>query len=281
VCNHSMQKLSLKMGNRRGFPGVQFNNESSGGCGNWARYMRTATMSRETALAHGRSKKRNNALAAIVSGVVPAFLLAHYMRTTPAKWLIGVGIGLLWSNAFEYAYHRWLLHWPQSSFGRGHLLHHSTLGTPQEAAHVTFGDSPLRVTALFCFNGIPLLLLERWFRLGISPGILVGWTTYLVLVEEIHWRIHLGGWLPPGLCAARNYHLAHHDVAGGRFNVFLPVFDYLLGNILPPMDEIVLPPAAETAHNSSRAPWFLLVQETVLYLWLVILAVDRRFLSRV
>lgn len=242
--------------------------------------MPTATISRESALAHGRAKKRTNALAAILSGFVPALVLAHYMPTAPLKWLMGIGVGLLWGNAFEYAYHRWLLHWPRSSFGRGHLLHHSTLGRPEEPEHVTFGDSPLRVTALFCFNGIPLMLLERWLRLGISPGVLVGWATYLILVEEIHWRIHLGGWLPPGLCAARKYHLAHHDVADGRFNVFLPLFDYLLGNIFPPMDEIVLPPFTEPAHASSLVPWSLVVQETVLYLWLVILAVDRRFLSR-
>ncbi len=240
--------------------------------------MATARQNKQAALALGRRKKRNNAFAAIASGVLPALIFAHYLPIGPGKWLIGILIGLLWGNAFEYAYHRWLLHWPESSFGRGHLMHHSTLGTPQEAEHVTFGDSPLRVTALFWTNGIPLVLLDHWLALGMAPGIMVGWTLYLIAVEEIHWRVHLGGWLPPGLSAARDYHLAHHDVASGRFNVFFPLCDFLLGNIRPPIEQIVLPPAAP-AHNAVESAWLLALQDTVLYVWLVILALDYRVFS--
>jgi hypothetical protein len=53
----------------------------------------------------------------------------------------------------------------------------------------------------------------------------LGFVAYQVTVEEFHWRIHLGGWLPPGLQWTREYHLAHHDRPDGRFNIFLPVFD--------------------------------------------------------
>jgi hypothetical protein len=150
-------------------------------------------------------------------------ILGLCFSTSWERWIIGLAIGLLWGNAFEYGYHRWLLHWPQSSFGKGHLLHHGTLGSPEEPEHVTFGNSRLRVTALFWSNGIPLLVLDRWLGLGVSPGIMTAWSFYLIAVEEIHWRIHLGGWLPPGLNAARGYHLAHHDIADGRFNVFFPL----------------------------------------------------------
>lgn len=59
---------------------------------------------------------------------------------------------------------------------------------------------------------------------------LVGFTVYFISVEEIHWRIHLGGWLPPGLRRGREYHLAHHDIPDARFNVFLPIFDLVFGN---------------------------------------------------
>jgi len=54
---------------------------------------------------------------------------------------------------------------------------------------------------------------------------------YFIITEEVHWRIHLGGWLPPGLSAARAYHLRHHDTPDARFNVFLPIFDLLFGNL--------------------------------------------------
>jgi hypothetical protein len=133
------------------------------------------------------------------------------------------------------------------------------------------------VIALFWSDGLPLLLFDHTFRLGISPGIMFGWTIYLIAVEEIHWRVHLGGWLPPGLRAARTYHLAPHDVASERFNVFFPLFDLLFGNMRPPMNEIVLPSAADA--DLQPVPWALVVQETILYLWLIVLALDRRLLS--
>jgi sterol desaturase/sphingolipid hydroxylase (fatty acid hydroxylase superfamily) len=195
------------------------------------------------------------------------------------RWLIGLAIGLVWGNAFEYAYHRWLLHWPRSSFGKGHMVHHGTVGSPAEPEHVTFGGSPLKVMALFGSNGIPLLILDRWLGFGVSPGIMTGWTIYLIAVEEIHWRIHLRGWLPASLNAAREYHLAHHDIADGRFNVFFPLFDYLFGSIRPPMREIVLPPAAQPPSNPRLAHWLVAARESILYVWLVVLAIDFRLFT--
>jgi hypothetical protein len=66
--------------------------------------------------------------------------------------------------------------------------------------------------------------------LGLMPGIFVGWTVYLTAAEEIHWRIHMEGWLPPGLGFARAYHMSHHDIPNTRYNVFLSLCDFLLGN---------------------------------------------------
>jgi sterol desaturase/sphingolipid hydroxylase (fatty acid hydroxylase superfamily) len=62
----------------------------------------------------------------------------------------------------------------------------------------------------------------------------VGWTVYLIAAEEVHWRIHMDGWLPPGLRFARAYHMSHHDIPNARYNVFLPLFDCLLGNASVP-----------------------------------------------
>jgi len=139
-------------------------------------------------------------------------------------------IGLLWGNAFEYAYHRWLLHRPRSPLGKGHLQHHAHVGTPEEPEHVSLGKSPLHIALLFASNGTVVILIDFLLGLWIAPGIFVGWTFYLVTAEEIHWRIHMNGWLPPGLRFARAYHMAHHDIPNTRYNVFLPLFDLLLGN---------------------------------------------------
>src|SRR6202521_4232701 len=139
-------------------------------------------------------------------------------------------IGLVWGNAFEYAYHRWMLHRRRSSFAKGHLEHHGTIGAPEEAEHVTLGRSPFHIALLFASNGVFVIVLDLLLGLGLMPGIFVGWTVYLIAAEEIHWRIHMEGWLPPGLGFARAYHMSHHDIPNTRYNVFLPLCDFLLRN---------------------------------------------------
>lgn len=190
--------------------------------------MLTAAEVQRIALEHGRNKKRNNAIVAVLSGAVPGIILSLCFPTSWQRWLIGITIGLVWGNAFEYAYHRWLLHWPQSSFGKGHLEHHMNVGTPEEGEHVTLGRSPLHIIPLFLSNGLLVIALDQLFNLRITPGIMVGWSLYLIAAEEVHWRIHMNGWLPPGFRFARPYHMSHHDIPNARFNVFLPLFDFLL-----------------------------------------------------
>jgi hypothetical protein len=60
---------------------------------------------------------------------------------------------------------------------------------------------------------------------------LVAFAVYFIAVEEIHWRIHLEEWLPPGLGASRVHHLAHHACPNARFNIFLPLWDMVLGSV--------------------------------------------------
>src|SRR6059036_639411 len=130
-----------------------------------------------------------NAVTAAFCGVLPALVL---IRAYPARWrllLAGFLIGLVWSNGFEYAYHRWILHWPKGTLGKGHLLHHSTLGTPYDPEHVTFGSSPLAVAMIFVVNGIPVILLDRAFNLRIAAGMLIGFAVYFIITEEVHWRM--------------------------------------------------------------------------------------------
>jgi Fatty acid hydroxylase superfamily len=179
---------------------------------------------------HGRAKKRNNAIVAFVSGAIPGLILSFYFHPTWARWLIGIVIGLVWGNGFEYAYHRWLLHRPHTPLGNGHLQHHVNVGTAEEPEHVTLGRSPLHIFPLFLSNGLLVIALDRFLGLRLTSGIMVGWTVYLIAAEEIHWRIHLRGWLPPGLRFARAYHMSHHDIPNVRYNVFLPLFDWILGS---------------------------------------------------
>lgn len=64
--------------------------------------------------------------------------------------MIGFIVGLLWANAFEYVYHRFLLHLPKTFLAQRHLEHHASVGKPTEAEHVNFGSSPLWVAGGIC-----------------------------------------------------------------------------------------------------------------------------------
>lgn len=190
---------------------------------------------RETAIGHGHSKKRNNAVTAVLCGTLPALLLAFYSSFTWERWLFGVLLGLIWGNTFEYAYHRWLLHYPRNPLGTGHREHHAQTGSPEAPEHIALASSPLNVFFLFAINSIPALLICLVTGLwAILSGVFIGWTFYLVLAEEIHWRIHMNGRLPAGLQFARVYRLSHHDVPSSRYNIFLPLCDFLMGTTQRP-----------------------------------------------
>jgi len=144
---------------------------------------------------------------------------------------MGFIAGFMWANTFEYVYHRFLLHLPKTFFAQRHLEHHASVGTPTEAEHVNFGSAPLWVAAIFAINSMPIAGVNLLLGLDMTPGILLAFSVYFIAVEEIHWRIHLGEWLPPGLRGARPYHLAHQAYPNARFNIFLPLCDKLLGSV--------------------------------------------------
>jgi Fatty acid hydroxylase superfamily len=164
-------------------------------------------------------------------GGLPALALGILFPTRLPQWLAGLVVGLLWASLFEYAYHRFLLHLPRTFLARRHLEHHATVGTPTEAEHFNLGSSLIWVVALFAINGIPVVAADLLFGLRIAPGILLAFAIYFITVEEVHWRVHLGERLPPVLGASRAYHLAHHARPNARFNIFLPLWDTLLGSM--------------------------------------------------
>jgi len=174
-----------------------------------------------------------NALTAVLSGGVPAVALGVFFPASLGGWLAGLVVGLLWASLFEYAYHRFLLHLPGTFFARRHLQHHATVGTATEAKHVNLGGAPIWVVAMFAVNGIPVVILDALLGLRIASGMLVAFAVYFLITEEFHWRIHLGEWLPPGFRGTREYHLGHHDRPNARFNIFLPLWDWLLGTGSP------------------------------------------------
>lgn len=182
------------------------------------------------ALGAAKKRKLKNALTAILCGAIPATVLGMLFHTSPAHWLAGFLVGLVWANAFEYFYHRYLLHLPHNHLGKLHQLHHASIGTPEELEHLNLGGTPPLVLAAFVLNGLVITFLaEVLLKLRISPGIFIAFTVYVIAIEEVHWRIHMGGWLPSWLRFGREHHLIHHDYPDRRYNVFLPLFDWLLG----------------------------------------------------
>jgi hypothetical protein len=185
----------------------------------------------DSAITRPTRLKRANALTAVIlSGLCSAIWALRY-PTGAGRWTAGFLAGLLWANGFEYFYHRWLLHAKRGFQARFHLKHHATTGTSDEPEHVNLAGSPAWVAVMFVLNGAVAAGLDGLFRLRMASGVLLAFGLYFVVVEEIHWRIHLRRRLrlPPGLGLAADYHLLHHRRPNARFNVFLPLFDWLLG----------------------------------------------------
>src|SRR5215467_10428763 len=128
--------------------------------------MGTAAEAFGVALTGARRVRLWNAITAAFCGSLPGLILIR--PYSAQRLLAGFLIGLVWSNGFEYAYHRWILHWPKGALGKGHLLHHATLGTAYEPEHVTFGSSPFAVALIFIVNGLPVVLLDRALQVRVA-----------------------------------------------------------------------------------------------------------------
>ena len=174
--------------------------------------------------------KRINALVSAMF-TLPALAAALYWHPSILTWLVAVPLGLLWANWFEYAYHRWADHTPGLYFEKKHRVHHAN---PDDEDHHNLGDNPLTTIGMFLINWLPVLAADVHFKIGFSAPVLVAFVAYVLFMEEVHWRMHTGEWVPESW---RTYHLAHHGLGpkptGGRtkYNIFLPIFDWLFGTI--------------------------------------------------
>jgi hypothetical protein len=191
--------------------------------------MITPAETRSAVISLGIRVKRKNAITALCTGGVlslAAFRLWGGVELLPLRLAAGLLLGLVYANAFEYALHRFLLHWGEGLLVRRHALHHDSGGAPEEARYVNFATSPLVVVLVFALNALPVFALQRLWHAGLAVGMFGGFTIYYILYEEIHWRIHLGR-LPVWLQFARHHHMMHHGGFEGRYNVFLPIFDFV------------------------------------------------------
>lgn len=177
--------------------------------------------------AQGLRIKRNNLLAALTSGAVLVTISLRFFPHSVMSILGGFLLGLFYANGFEYCLHRFVLHAGHGVFGQQHMVHHTTLHSPDAARYVNFSSNPWGVVALFAANAAPFLLLQRITRSGWTAGVFASFALYYIAFEEIHWRTHMGGWLPKWLRPAARHHMLHHSQDTGRFNVFLPIFDWI------------------------------------------------------
>jgi hypothetical protein len=195
--------------------------------------MRSDSEIRAEMKVRGLRIKRNNFLAAILSGAVLTWTSLHFFPHSVFGILVGFVGGFFYANAFEYCLHRFLLHAGRGFFCEQHLVHHATLNSPEAARYVNFSSNPLGVVALFFANAAPFLLLQWIFRNGWTAGMFVAFTLYYIAFEEIHWRTHMGGRLPAQLRFAARHHLLHHAHETAEYNVFLPIFDWIIGTADP------------------------------------------------
>jgi hypothetical protein len=175
--------------------------------------------------------KRNNLIAASLSGLTLALISVEFAAPSRSGFIFGLFAGFAYANGFEYCLHRFLLHCGHGIFSQQHMVHHSTLKSPEAARYVNFSRNPWGVVALFCANAPPFFGLEWIFNNGWVAGAFVSFALYYIAFEEIHWRTHMGGWLPAWLTPAARHHLKHHADDTGRFNVFLPMFDWIVGQV--------------------------------------------------
>jgi len=187
--------------------------------------------SRSAEIAARRVKRRNAITALLTGSTLTAFVIRAVgldgRPFEPLHVAAGFIIGLLYANAFEYILHRFFLHWGEGFLVQRHGLHHDTAGAPEEPRYVNFATSPWVVVLVFVLNAAPVWALEFFVHAGLAAGIFAGFTLYFIAYEEIHWRFHLGGWLPGWMRGARHHHMLHHGGFEGRYNVFLPICDWI------------------------------------------------------
>jgi sterol desaturase/sphingolipid hydroxylase (fatty acid hydroxylase superfamily) len=82
-------------------------------------------------------------------------------------------------------------------------------------------------TAIFVTNVVLFAVPDFLLHLRILAGVTVSFLSYIVVGIEVHRRTHDGRWVPD---AWRAHHMLHHVSPHYNFNIFLPIFDWVLGS---------------------------------------------------
>src|SRR5713226_9335332 len=91
---------------------------------------------------HGLRIKRNNLLAALLSGSFLVTVSIHFFAPTVPGILAGFILGFFYANGFEYCLHRFVLHACRGVFFEQHMVHHTTLQAPEAPRYVNFSSNP-------------------------------------------------------------------------------------------------------------------------------------------
>ena len=101
---------------------------------------------RAEAKTQGLRIKRNNLLAAVLSGSVSGLDLPPSSSSRDISpqdsWAASL-LGFFYANGFEYCLHRFLLHSGRGIFSQQHMVHHTTLQSPEAARYVNFSSNPV------------------------------------------------------------------------------------------------------------------------------------------
>src|ERR1700682_1941033 len=127
--------------------------------------------------AQGLRIKRNNLIAALLSGLALVFISVEFVAPSRTGFLFGLLAGFVYANGFEYCLHRFLLHCGRGVFSQQHMVHHTSLKSPDAARYVNFSSNPWGVVALFCANAAPFWLLQRIFHYDWTGGVFASFAT--------------------------------------------------------------------------------------------------------
>ena len=156
----------------------------------------------------------------LLAGGLSTFALTHFTNYALVRWLAMVMLGVALWTLIEYATHRVIYH-RVPTFKKYHEAHHAD---PQ--AYI--GAPPLLGTiVVFLISFVPVATLAPALAIGLSVGMLRGYTVYLLVHHAIHIRTPTPGTY---LYRARLHHAVHHYRDDeGNFGVTTSFWDRVFG----------------------------------------------------
>lgn len=161
------------------------------------------------------------------------YAVHHGTHAALAAGLFVLGV-LLWT-LYEYALHRWVMHWvPPTVWGRklyylAHQVHHDEAEFDRLVAPV----------AIALITAVPLLSIllptagpvRMW---AVFSGVIVGYLAY----DYIHLYTHFGKPTSRLGKLLRRHHMQHHALHNRWFGVSTPLWDYVFRTSVRPGERV-------------------------------------------